>query len=44
MSIQYFPPYESSINKIKVQFDLTNYATKDDAKNITHVVKQLKLI
>ena len=36
MSSQYFPPYESS-NNIKVELDLTNYATKDDVKNITHV-------
>ena len=37
MISQYFPPYESSSNNIKVQLDLTNYATKDDVKNITHV-------
>ena len=37
MSSQYFPPYESSSKNIKVQLDLTNYATKDDVKNITHV-------
>ena len=37
MSGQYFLPYESSSNNIKVQSDLTNYATKDDVKNITHV-------
>ena len=37
MSSQYFPPYESSSNNIKVQLDLTNYATKDDVKNITRV-------
>ena len=36
MSSQYFPPYEST-NNIKVELDLTNYATKDDVKNITHV-------
>ena len=36
MSIQYFPPYESS-HIIKVKLDLTNYATKDDVKIITHV-------
>ena len=33
----YYPPYESSSNNIKVELDLTNYATKDDVKNITHV-------
>ena len=37
MSSQYFLPYESSSNNIKVHLDLTNYATKDDVKNITHV-------
>ena len=33
----YYPPYKSSINNIKVELDLANYATKDDVKNITHV-------
>ena len=37
MSSQYFPPYENTCNNIKVQLDLTNYTTKDDVKNITHV-------
>ena len=36
MSSQYFPPYESSSNNIKVELDLANYVTKD-VKNITHV-------
>ena len=34
---QYFPPYRSSNNNIKVELDLNNYAAKDDVKNITHV-------
>ena len=34
---QYFPPYGSSSKNIKVELDLSNYATKDDVKNITHV-------
>ena len=34
---QYFPPYNNSSENIKVELDLTNYATKDDAKNITHI-------
>ena len=34
---QYFPPYNNSSEDIKVELDLTNYATKDDVKNITHV-------
>ena len=33
----YYPPYKSSSNNIKVELDLSNYATKDDVKNITHV-------
>ena len=37
MSNKYFPPYRGTSNDIKVQLDLTNYATKDDVKNITHV-------
>ena len=36
MSSQYFPPYGST-NNVKVELDLANYSTKDDAKNITHV-------
>ena len=34
---QYYPPYKSSSNNIKVELDLTNYATKTDLNNITHV-------
>ena len=34
---QYYPPYGSSNNNIKVKLDLTNYATKTDLENITHV-------
>ena len=33
----YFPPYRSSGRNIKVELDLSNYATKNDIKNITHV-------
>ena len=33
---QYFPPYKSSNSNIKVELDLTNYATKTDLKTITH--------
>ena len=36
MSSQCFPRYGST-NNIKVELDLDNYATKDDAKNITDV-------
>ena len=35
--MSYYPPYRSSSNNIKVKLDLTNYTTKDDVKNITHV-------
>ena len=35
--MSYYPPYKSSINNIKVELDLSSYATKDDVKNITHV-------
>ena len=35
--MSYYPPYKSSSNNIKVKLDLTNYATKTDLKNITHV-------
>ena len=34
---QYYPPYRSSSNNIKVELDLANYATKTYLKNITHV-------
>ena len=35
--MNYYPPYKSSSNNIKVELDLSNYATKTDLKNITHV-------
>ena len=35
--MSYYPPYKSSSNNIKLELDLSNYATKDDVKNITHV-------
>ena len=34
---KYFPPYNNSSGNINVELDLTNYATKDDVKNTTHV-------
>ena len=33
----YYPPYKSSSNNVKVELNLTNYATKMDLKNIIHV-------
>ena len=35
--MSYYPPYKSSSNDIKVELDLTNYGTKTDLKNITHI-------
>ena len=35
--MSYYPPYKSSSSNIKVELDLTNYASKNDLKNITHV-------
>ena len=37
MSSQYYPPYKSSSNNIKVELDLSKYATKKDINDITHV-------
>ena len=37
MSSQYYPPCKSSSNNIKVELDLSNYATKKDINDITHV-------
>ena len=34
---QYFPPYRSSGGDIKVDLDLSDYPTKTDLKNVTHV-------
>ena len=34
---QYFPPYKSSGRDIKVELDLSSYATKTDLKNVTHI-------
>ena len=35
--MSYYPLYKSSSNNVKVELDLTNYATKTDLKNINHV-------
>ena len=34
---QYFPPYKNFRGDIKVELDLSDYATKADLKNVTHV-------
>ena len=37
--MSYYPPYRSSSNNIKVELDLSNYATKDDVKIDTDKLK-----
>ena len=34
---QFLPPYNNSGENIKVELDLSNYTTKKDIKDITHV-------
>ena len=34
---QYFPPYRRSGSNIKVELDLSSYATKTDLKIVTHI-------
>ena len=34
---QYFPPYRSTGGNIKVELDLSSYATKTDLKSATHL-------
>ena len=34
---QYVPPYNNFSKNIKLELELSNYATKDDVKNVTHV-------
>ena len=34
--MSYYPPYKSSSSNIKVELDLSNYATENDLKKITH--------
>ena len=33
--MSFSPPYSHSKNKIEVELDLSNYATKSDLKNVT---------
>ena len=35
--MSYYPTYKSSSNNVKVELNLTNYATETDLENITHV-------
>ena len=34
---QHFPPYRNSRSNIKVELDLSSYATKTDLENVTYV-------
>ena len=34
---KYFPPYRGHVPDIRVRLDLSNYATKTDLKDVTHV-------
>ena len=34
---KYFPPYNNASGNIKVDLDLSNYVTKEDMKDITHI-------
>ena len=34
--MSYYPSHKSSSKNVKIELDLTNYATKTDLKNITH--------
>ena len=40
--MSYYPPYRSSSNNIKVELDLSNYATKDDVKKAEDKVNENK--
>ena len=35
---KYFPSYNNSSKNIKVELDLSNYVTKKDINDITHVM------
>ena len=40
--MNYYPPYRRSSNNIKVELDLSNYATKDDVKKVEDKVNENK--
>ena len=40
--MSYYPPYRSSSTNIKVELDLSNYATKDDVKKVEDKVNENK--
>ena len=41
---QYYPPYRSSRNNIKVELDLANYATKTDLNNMLMLNNMLNML
>ena len=40
--MSYYPPYKSSSNNIKIELDLSNYATKGDVKKVDDKVNENK--
>ena len=40
--MSYYPPNRTSSNNIKVELDLSNYATKDDVKKVEDKVNENK--
>ena len=40
--MSYYPPYRSYSNDIKVELDLSNYATKDEVKKVEDKVNENK--
>ena len=40
--MSYYPRYRCSSNNIKVELDLSNYATKDDVKKVEDKVNENK--
>ena len=40
--MSYYPPYRSSSSNIKVELNLSNYATKDDVKKVEDKVNENK--
>ena len=40
--MSYYPPYRRSSNNVKIELDLSNYATKDDVKKVEDKVNENK--
>ena len=41
--MSYYPQNRSSSNNIKVELDLSNYATKDDVKKVEDKVNEIEI-